>query len=421
MPLSFLVTFYCNGSGKQKRAQVANLHSLQRNDLHFEANHHHDETGRFVVPLPRKADATPLGESRLQAVRRFLSLEHSLRSKGQFSDFNAVMQEYFDLAHAESIPAKDLDKPPESVFYLSMHAVRKESSTTTKIRAVFDASAKSSTGTLLNNTLLVGSTIHASLYRVALTADVSRMYCAVVLCESDRDFHRFVWRQNPDEPLRDFRMTRVTFGVSASSFAANMAVKRNALDFALQYPLAEKIVDDSFYVDDALTGADSVEQAIEAQSQLQGLFSQAGFVLRKWNSSESSVLQRIPPDLLDSNSTYVISDTEEYTKTLGLEWNPKLDHFRLTVADLPPLENLTKRLLVSDIAKTFDVLVWFAPTLIKAKILLQRLWEQKVDWDDPVPQTICFYFMASAMPLSSFTLGWYTFAWSTPTKTFTCP
>ena len=183
-------------------------------------------------------------------------------------------------------------------------------------------------------------------------------------------------------------MTRVTFGVSASSFAANMAVKRNALDFALQYPLAAKIVDDSFYVDDALTGADSVEQALEAQSQLQGLFSQAGFVLRKWNSSEPSVLQRIPPDLLDSNSTYVISDTEEYTKTLGLEWNPNLDYFRLTVADLPPLENVTKCLLVSDIAKTFDVLGWFAPTLIKAKILLQRLWEQKVDWDDPVPQTI---------------------------------
>ena len=33
-----------------------------------------------------------------------------------------------------------------------------------------------------------------------------------------------------------------------------------------------------------------------------------------------------------------------------------MDHFRLTVADLPPLEKVTKRLLVSDIAKTFDVL-----------------------------------------------------------------
>ena len=366
---------------------------------HFQTNHYHDENGRFVVPLPRKPDAKPLGESRSQAVRRFLSLEHSLRCKGQFTDFNAVMQEYFDLKHAESVPSVDLNKPPESVFYLPMHAVRKELSATTKIRAVFDASAKSSTGVSLNDTLLVGPTIHPllvdvllrfQLHRVALTADVSRMYRAVMLPESDRDFHRFVWRQNPDEPLQDYRMTRVTFGISASSFAANMAVKQNALDFVLKYPLAAKIVDESFYVDDALTGADTVEEAIETQTQLQGLFSQAGFLLLKWpwNSNESTVLQHISPDLLESNSTHVISDPEEYTKTLGLEWNTSMDHFQLTVADLPPLENVTKRLLVSDIAKTFNVLGWFAPSIIKAKILLQRLWEWKVNWDDPVPQPI---------------------------------
>ena len=232
----------------------------------------------------------------------------------------------------------------------------------------------------LNDTLLVGPTIHPPLidvllrfrlHRVALTADVSRMYRAVLLPESDRDFHRFVWRRNPDEPLCDYRMTRVTFGVSASSFAANMAVKQNALDYALKYPLAAKIVDESFYVDDALTGADTVDEAIETQAQLQGLFAQAGFLLRKWNSNESTILQHISPDLLDSNSSHVISDPEEYTKTLGLEWNASMDRFRLTVADLPPLENVTKRLLVSDIARTFDVLGWFAPTLIKAKILLQ--------------------------------------------------
>ena len=48
----------------------------------------------------------------------------------------------------------------------------------------------------------------------------------------------------------------------------------------------------------------------------------------------------------------------------------------------------TKRFLVSDIAKTFDIVGWFSPTIIKAKILLQQLWEEKVDWDDPVPPSI---------------------------------
>ena len=63
-------------------------------------------------------------------------------------------------------------------------------------------------------------------------------------------------------------MTRVTFGVAASSFAANMSIKQNALDFAHEFPLAAKVVDESFYVDDCLTGADTVEEAIELQTQL---------------------------------------------------------------------------------------------------------------------------------------------------------
>jgi len=80
-----------------------------------------------------------------------------------------------------------------------------------------------------------------------------------------------------------------------------------------------------------------------------------------------------------------ISDPESYTKTLGIKWNSSTDHFRLTVADLPQVNGLTKRALVSDIAKTFNVLGLYSPTTLKAKILLQLLWSEKVGWDDPVP------------------------------------
>ena len=91
-----------------------------------------------------------------------------------------------------------------------MHAVRKESSSTTKIRAVFDASAKSSSGVSLNDTLMVGPTAHSSLidvllrfrfHRITLTTDVSQMYRAVELTSPDRDLHRFVWRNDPDDQL----------------------------------------------------------------------------------------------------------------------------------------------------------------------------------------------------------------------------
>ncbi len=185
-----------------------------------------------------------------------------------------------------------------------------------------DASAKSSTDVSLNDLLLVGPTVHSTLfdvllrfrlYRIALIADVSRMYRAVQLCETDKDLHQFVWRENSGEPLRNFRMTRVTFGVSASPFAANMAVKQNARDLANQYPLATEVVSKSFYVDDCLSGADTANDAVEMQVQLQGMFEKGGFVLRKWNSSEESVLKHISPELIDAQSVRLFADPQEHS------------------------------------------------------------------------------------------------------------
>ena len=129
----------------------------------------------------------------------------------------------------------------ERVFYLPMHPVVKESSSTTKIHAVFDVSAKTTSGISLKDQLMVGPTVHSSLVdvllrfrlnRIALTADVSKMYRAIVLPPEDRDYHRFLWRNNMDEGLKDYWMTRVTFGVSSSSFVANMCLKQNAIDHA---------------------------------------------------------------------------------------------------------------------------------------------------------------------------------------------
>ena len=74
-------------------------------------------------------------------------------------------------------------------------------------------------------------------------------------------------------------MTRVTFGVSASSFIANMCVKLNAIDHTVDYPLAYKAVDDPFYVNNGLTGANNVQGSIKLQKELQSLFCLVGFLL----------------------------------------------------------------------------------------------------------------------------------------------
>ena len=245
--------------------------------------------------------------------------------------------------------------------------------------------------------LSVGPTVHSPLIdvllrfcfkKIAITTDVSKMYQVIELVESDRDLHRFIWRPSPSCTLKDYRMTRVTFGVSASSLVTNMCVRQNAINLAHEFPLAAKAVEQSFYVDDGLTGADDLEIAIKLQEELQGLFSRRGFLLHKWNSSDPAVLQHISPELRDRQEAHLISDTKESTKTLGIEWKTSTDQFHLAISQAPVHGSITKRMLISDIARIFDILGWFSPVVILVKILLQRFWERKIDWDDPAPLDI---------------------------------
>ena len=60
-----------------------------------------------------------------------------------------------------------------------------------------------------------------------------------------------------------------------------MAVKQNAADFSIEFPAAAKAVNESFYVDNSLLGAESIERAISLQHQLQELFARGGFTLQK--------------------------------------------------------------------------------------------------------------------------------------------
>ena len=141
---------------------------------HFKTQHSRLSDGRFIVPLPERHGALRLDESRSQAVRRFISFERPLRSRGHFGKYEAVIDEYFQSGPAKQAPASDLEKSTQRVFHLPMHAIRKESSTTTKVRAAFDASAKSQTGVSLNDILLVGPTVTSPLINYRHQSHVPR-------------------------------------------------------------------------------------------------------------------------------------------------------------------------------------------------------------------------------------------------------
>jgi len=81
------------------------------------------------------------------------------------------MDEYLSLGHMQLVPEDDSSYDNTSnklIFFLPHHAIFKESSTTTKTRIVFDASAKSTTGVSLNDMLMVGPTIQQDLISIVL-------------------------------------------------------------------------------------------------------------------------------------------------------------------------------------------------------------------------------------------------------------
>ena len=152
----------------------------------------------------------------------------------------------------------------------------KESRITTKLRVVFNVFMNSDSAVSLKDRLLIEPTVNTSLinvllrfwqHKVALTTDVSKMYQAVLLAESQRDLRCFLWREDMKLPLKEYRMMRLTFGISVSTFAAIMAVRQNAMDHELSFLQATKAILDAFYVDDGLIGADSITQGIELQNQ----------------------------------------------------------------------------------------------------------------------------------------------------------
>ena len=228
--------------------------------------------------MPFRTDKPPLGRSRDVAVRRLLQTERKLGwDTDRRAKYAGNINEYFELDHIERVPEQELIKPNDQVYYIPHHAVIKESGTSTKLRVVFDASAKTSTGISLNEKLLTAPTLQQDIFSILVRARKHQiMYCAVI-CKmyrqiwvhpQDRGFQRILWRSSATEPIQEFRLKTVTFGYASSPFQAIRSMFQLATDEEKEFPLAERIIHRDAYVDDVISGTDSLEEAIQVQDEL---------------------------------------------------------------------------------------------------------------------------------------------------------
>ena len=165
------------------------------------------------------------------------------------------MDSYFKLDHAEVVPKEDLLKPH---YYMPVHGIVKDSSTTTRMRPVFDASATTTTGTSFDDQLLPSPSLYPfvsdlllqfRLHPIAMSADIGKMFRQIHLAEEERDFYQFLVRSSQGS-IVDCRMKRLTFGVKSSPFVATSVLQHHAKQHRSTLPEASQCHIKNFYVDD---------------------------------------------------------------------------------------------------------------------------------------------------------------------------
>lgn len=349
-----------------------------------------DKHGRFIVNLPFNQEPSNLGNSKEIAFRRFHALERKLTKDPELKrQYHEFMEEYIKLGHMELVKDLDTSKPH---YFLPHHGVINPGSTTTKLRVVFDASMKTSTNLSLNDILHTGPSIQDDLFAILLrfriprfvfTADVEKMYRQVWVSEEDRKYQLILWRTSPQEPIKCYQLCTVTYGITSAPYLAIKALRR-AVEAATTATKATDVITKNMYVDDVMSGADTVRDALELQDRVRTILSSAGFHLRKWCSNHEAILK--PLKLEDRAIQCKIQQNKDHhIKTLGMSWLPAADRFSIQHIEIQEAKRITKRIVLSEIAHLFDPLGIISPVVIKAKIMLQELWQLNLDWDAAVP------------------------------------
>lgn len=354
-------------------------------DEHFESTYSRNPGG-FEVALPKGLSLNFLGESRFIAFKQFCALERRL-SDDEFVVYKGFMDEYIHLGHMTLIEKPD---PSEFRCYLPHHAVYKKSSTTTGMRAVFNASCPTATGYSLNDVLMKGPVLQDDLFsillrfrckKVAFTADIAKMYRQVSMRKEDRRLQCVLWRDKPSEPIRTYELNTVTYGTKPASYLATKCLSKLADECDGEFPETATIIRQDFYMDDLLTGGSSVKEVKARLRELRQILGDAGFPLRKFASNSLAVLDGLDSDCVEN--TLEIEGEEQSVGVLGLRWLTAVEDRLVFYARLPQCPNSwSKREILSEVSRIFDPLGLLSPITVTLKVILQSLWANQVGWDD---------------------------------------
>ncbi|XP_056647328.1 uncharacterized protein LOC130451991 [Diorhabda sublineata] len=208
-----------------------------------------------------------------------------------------------------------------------------------------------------------------------MVADIEKMYRQVEIVEEQCDLQRIMWRSDPNLPLEVYTLNTVTYGTAPASFIAIRCLHQLALENSKKYPVASQVITRDFYVDDLITGTDTIENAQILRQNITNILESGSFPLRKWNTNKPNIFNDIN-NISDLPDHYL--STDDQSKALGLVWNSQSDTLHISTDSIQiENNNFTKRGILSVIAQLFDSLGLVGPVIVKAKVIMQKLWQHK--------------------------------------------
>ena len=213
--------------------------------------------------------------------------------------------------------------------------VFKSDSVTTKMRIVYDASARMSPKSPnLNDCLHTGPNLMQDLtgillkfrtHKKAFSADIEKAFLQIELNSLDRDTTRFLWLKDINKPvdsksnLEAYRFCRVLFGATPSPFLLNATIQyhQSQKDNWVVWDLMENM-----YMDNVITGTNCDNKSLEYYSLSRRYLQEAGMNLRQWTSNSEALNRKAQDDHIQAHPK---------TKILGLTWNSTSDTLSLSI------------------------------------------------------------------------------------------
>ncbi|XP_070529860.1 uncharacterized protein [Cardiocondyla obscurior] len=155
-------------------------------------------------------------------------------------------------------------------------------------------------------------------------------------------------------------------------------------DEVQSFPRASNVLKHHMYVDDLLSGADTVDEARAIRNEIIAVLSRGGFTIRQWASNDLHIISDLAIEAVHMN---LILDNDRSLKTLGVTWNTRDDKICYTTHIKEISGTITKRKVLSEIARIFDPIGLIGPIVFFAKRLMQDIWRAEINWDESLPQS----------------------------------